>query len=79
MLGNDAVLGCGSIGSEQEGDGFWNLQRQSAEVCEELWQRSFFLLKEAIYLVEEILGRTPREFFACRWAEDEQAINGFRS
>ena len=71
MLGNDAVLGCGSIGPEQEEDGFWNLQRQSAEVCQELWQRSFFLLKEAIHLVEEILGRTARELFACRWADDE--------
>ena len=71
MLGNDAVLGCGSIGSEQEGDGFWNLQRQSADVRQELWQRSSFLLKEAIHLVEEVLGRTARELLARCWAEDE--------
>ena len=71
MLGNDAVLGCGSIGSEQEGDGFWNLQRQSAEVRQELWQRSFFLLKEAVHLVEEVLRRTARELLARCWAQDE--------
>ena len=71
MLGNEEVLGCGSITSEQAGDRFWNLQRQSLDVRQELWQGGFFLVEEAIHLVEEVLWWTARELLSRCWAEDE--------
>ena len=55
MPGDQSVLLLFSCASEQARDLLRDLQGESFDVGDELWQRGLFLAQEAIHLVEEVL------------------------